>query len=160
MIKVGASRNLQPGEHFWQAKGLFKGVNQLCLFPITQGLEFDAQAFFSSSLAFFSRSCSSCNCRTGRRSETWTVGFGGYCASKTALNMLTVKLARELDRASIKVNLVDPGLTSTGMTGNGPGHSPEDGARPAVALATTHAYGPRAGFYACAPSGELVQKSW
>ncbi|MEB2847009.1 SDR family NAD(P)-dependent oxidoreductase [Rhizobiales bacterium RZME27] len=94
------------------------------------------------------------------RSETWTVGFGGYCASKTALNMLTVKLAKELDRYGIKVNAVDPGLTSTDMTGNGPGHSPEEGARPAVALATTHAYGPTAGFYACAPSGELVLKSW
>ncbi len=94
------------------------------------------------------------------RSETWTVGFGGYCASKTALNMLTVKLAKELDREGIKVNAVDPGLTSTDMTGNGPGHSPEDGARPAFALATTHAYGPTGGFYACVPSGELVQKSW
>lgn len=94
------------------------------------------------------------------RSETWTVGFGGYCASKTALNMLTVKLAKELDRDGIKVNAVDPGLTSTDMTGNGPGHSPEEGARPAVALATTHAYGPTAGFYACTPSGELVQKNW
>ncbi|PYE38580.1 NADP-dependent 3-hydroxy acid dehydrogenase YdfG [Rhizobium sp. PP-F2F-G20b] len=94
------------------------------------------------------------------RSETWMVGFGGYCASKTALNMLTVKLAKELEPDGIKVNAVDPGLTSTDMTGNGPGHSPEDGARPAVALATTHAYGPTAGFFACAPSGELVQKNW
>jgi len=94
------------------------------------------------------------------RSETWTVGFGGYCASKTALNMLTVKLAKELDREGIKVNAVDPGLTSTDMTGNGAGHSPEEGARPAVALATTHAYGPTAGFYACASSGQLLQKNW
>jgi NAD(P)-dependent dehydrogenase (short-subunit alcohol dehydrogenase family) len=94
------------------------------------------------------------------RSETWTVGFGGYCSSKTALNMLTVKLAKELDRDGIKVNAVDPGLTSTDMTGNGPGHSVDVGARPAVALATTHAYGPTGGFFACAPSGELIQKSW
>lgn len=94
------------------------------------------------------------------RSETWTVGFGGYCASKTALNMLTVKLAKELDREGIKVNAVDPGLTSTDMTGNGAGHSPEVGARPAVALATTHAYGPTAGFFACTASGDLLQKSW
>lgn len=94
------------------------------------------------------------------RSETWTVGFGGYCSSKTALNMLTVKLAKELERDGIKVNAVDPGLTSTDMTGNGPGHSVDVGARPAVALATTHAYGPTGGFFACAPSGELIQKSW
>jgi len=94
------------------------------------------------------------------RSETWTVGYAGYCASKTALNMLTVKLAKELDREGIKVNAVDPGLTSTDMTGNKAGHSPEEGARPAFALATTHAYGPTAGFFACAPSGELLQMSW
>ena len=94
------------------------------------------------------------------RSETWSVGFAGYCASKTALNMLTVKLAKELDGEGIKVNAVDPGLTSTDMTGNGPGQSPEEGARAAVALATIHAYGPTAGFYACTSSGELLQKRW
>ncbi len=94
------------------------------------------------------------------RSETWNVGFGGYCASKTALNMLTVKLAKELDREGIKVNAVDPGLTSTDMTGNGAGHPPEIGARPAVALAMAHAFGPSAGFYSCSAQGELVQKNW
>lgn len=94
------------------------------------------------------------------RGETWSVGFAGYCASKTALNMLTVKLAKELASEGIKVNAVDPGLTSTDMTGNGPGHSPDQGARPAVALATTHAYGPTAGFYACAESGALLLKPW
>lgn len=94
------------------------------------------------------------------RSETWTVGLGGYCASKTALNMLTVKLAKELASEGIKVNAVDPGLTSTDMTGNGAGHSPDDGARPAVALATTHAYGPTAGFYACDPAGRLAPIRW
>lgn len=94
------------------------------------------------------------------RSETWSVGFAGYCASKTALNMLTVKLAKELASEGIKVNAVDPGLTSTDMTGNGPGHSPDQGARPAVALATTHAYGPTAGLYACTDAGELLLKPW
>lgn len=94
------------------------------------------------------------------RSETWSVGFAGYCASKAALNMLTVKLAKELASEGIKVNAVDPGLTSTDMTGNGLGHSPDQGARPAVALATTHAYGPTAGFYACTDAGELLLKPW
>lgn len=94
------------------------------------------------------------------RSETWSIGFAGYCASKTALNMLTVKLAKELASEGIKVNAVDPGLTSTDMTGNGPGHATDQGARPAVALATTHAYGPTAGLYACTDSGDLLLKQW
>lgn len=94
------------------------------------------------------------------RSENWSVGFAGYCASKAALNMLTVKLAKELDRDSIKVNAADPGLTSTDLTGNGPGHSPDDGARAPIALATTHAFGPTAGFYACSASGELLLHPW
>ena len=94
------------------------------------------------------------------RSENWSVGFGGYCASKAALNMLTIKLAKELDAEGIKVNAADPGLTSTDLTGNGPGHSPDDGARAALAMATIHAFGPTAGFYACSDLGNLVPHQW
>jgi NAD(P)-dependent dehydrogenase (short-subunit alcohol dehydrogenase family) len=94
------------------------------------------------------------------RSENWSVGFAGYCASKAALNMLTIKLAKELDGEGIKVNAADPGLTSTDLTGNGPGHSPDVGARAPVALATTHAFGPTAGFYACSNPGDLVPHRW
>lgn len=111
-------------------------------------------------IVMMSSGLASLNNALDMRSETWTVGFGGYCASKTALNMLTVKLAKELAREGIKVNAIDPGLTSTDMTGNGAGHSPADGARPAVALAMTHAFGPTAGFYTCSASGELVPINW
>lgn len=111
-------------------------------------------------IVMMSSGLSSLNDALDMRSETWGVGFAGYCASKTALNMLTVKLAKELARDGIKVNAVDPGLTSTDMTGNGAGHSPEMGARPAVALALAHAYGPTAGFYSCSAQGELVLNNW
>lgn len=74
--------------------------------------------------------------------------------------MLTVKLAKELDREGIKVNAVDLSLTATDMTGNGLGHSPDVGARPAFALATTHAFGLSGGFYACSALGDLIQKKW
>lgn len=111
-------------------------------------------------IVMMSSGLSSLNDALDMRSETWSVGFSGYCASKAALNMLTVKLAKELDREGIKVNAVDPGLTSTDMTGNGPGHSPEMGARPAVALAMIHAFGPSAGFYSCSAQGDLVEKNW
>ncbi|RYF24046.1 MAG: SDR family oxidoreductase [Oxalobacteraceae bacterium] len=94
------------------------------------------------------------------RSENWSVGFAGYCASKAALNMLTIKLAKELDGEGIKVNAADPGLTATDLTGNGPGHSPDVGARAPVALATTHSFGPTAGFHACSDAGDLVLHRW
>ena len=39
----------------------------------------------------------------------WNVGAAGYSASKAALNMLTVKLAKALLAEGIKVNAADPG---------------------------------------------------
>lgn len=46
VIEVGASGNSQLGEQFRQAIAFLKGVNQLCLLPITQDLQIDAQVFF------------------------------------------------------------------------------------------------------------------
>lgn len=54
------------------------------------------------------------------------------------------------------MNAIDFGLTSTDMKGNGTGHSLEEGARRALALARTNAYESK-GFYACASSGELAK---
>lgn len=79
-------------------------------------------------------------------SENWGVGFAGYCASKSALNMLSLKLAKELLPEGIKVNIVDPGLTSTDLGGH-QGRGPEESAKVAVALATIDAFGPTAGFF-------------
>lgn len=80
-------------------------------------------------------------------SENWTVGFAGYCASKSALNMITVKLAKELAAEGIKVNAADPGLTATDLTGHAGDRSPEEAASIAVRLATLDASGPTAGFF-------------
>ena len=41
----------------------------------------------------------------------------GYCASKAALNMMTVQLAWELRDTKIKVNAADPGYTATDLNG-------------------------------------------
>jgi NAD(P)-dependent dehydrogenase (short-subunit alcohol dehydrogenase family) len=51
----------------------------------------------------------------------WTgynVKYIGYCASKAALNMLTVHLAYELRDTVVKVNSVDPGYTKTDLNNN------------------------------------------
>src|SRR5271168_422060 len=46
------------------------------------------------------------------------VHYAGYCASKAALNMFTVKLAFELRDTHIKVNSADPGYTKTDLNDN------------------------------------------
>lgn len=80
-------------------------------------------------------------------SENWTVPMAGYCASKAALNMFTVKFAKDLAPEGIKVNAADPGLTATDLTGGMGDRTPEEAARVTVALATLGPLGPTGGFF-------------
>ena len=80
-------------------------------------------------------------------SENWTVPMAGYCVSKAALNMVTVKFAKDLAVEGIKVNAADPGLTATDLTGGMGTRTPEEAARVPVALATLGPLGPTAGFF-------------
>lgn len=94
-------------------------------------------------------------------SENWNVGFAGYCASKAALNMLTVKLAKELAGEGIRVNAVDPGLTHTDLGGASATQPPEVGARIAVELAQIDAFGPTGGFFRNKAADTLpTQHAW
>jgi NAD(P)-dependent dehydrogenase (short-subunit alcohol dehydrogenase family) len=70
----------------------------------------------------------------------------GYCASKAALNMLTVQLAFELRGTAIKVNSADPGFTATDMNDNRGTQTVEEGAAEPVRLALLPAEGPTGGF--------------
>lgn len=80
-------------------------------------------------------------------SENWNIGSGAYCASKTALNMFTVKFAKELAAEGIKVNAADPGLTATDLTGHMGSRTPCNAAPIAVRLATLDGFGPTGGFF-------------
>ncbi len=80
-------------------------------------------------------------------SENWNLGSAGYCASKTALNMFTVKFAKELAAEGIKVNAADPGLTATDLNGHIGNRTPRDAAAIAVRLATLDGFGPTGGFF-------------
>lgn len=77
----------------------------------------------------------------------WAVPFAGYCASKTALNMLTVKLAKDLLAEGIKVNAADPGFTATDLNGHTGHRTVEEAAKVVVELATLAPMGPTAGFF-------------
>ena len=70
-----------------------------------------------------------------------------YAASKAALNMFTVSLAKELRQEGIKVNSADPGLTQTDAGGPNAPYTVEQGARPAVWLACIDDDGPTGCFF-------------
>lgn len=93
-------------------------------------------------------------------SENWSVGFAGYCASKSALNMLALKLAKELLPEGIKVNVADPGLTATDLTGQSGNRTPDEAATIAVRLATLGSGGPTGGFFHDSPAYTLSRHPW
>jgi NAD(P)-dependent dehydrogenase (short-subunit alcohol dehydrogenase family) len=76
----------------------------------------------------------------------------GYCASKAAMNMLTVQLASELRDTPIKVNSAAPGYTATDMNQNRGTQTVEEGAAEIVRLALLRADGPSGGFFDSAGS--------
>jgi NAD(P)-dependent dehydrogenase (short-subunit alcohol dehydrogenase family) len=71
----------------------------------------------------------------------------GYCASKAALNMLTVHLAYELRETKIKVNSADPGYTKTDLNDNRGTQPVEVGAMEATRLALLEDDGPTGGSF-------------
>jgi len=71
----------------------------------------------------------------------------GYCASKAALNMLTVQLAVEIAQDGIKVNSADPGFTATDLNNHRGYQSVEEGAEIVVRLALLPDDGPTGGFF-------------
>lgn len=70
-----------------------------------------------------------------------------YCASKAALNMITVQFANELKSVGIKVNSANPGFTATDMNRNRGSRTVEQGAAAPVRLALLPDEGPTAGVF-------------
>jgi len=71
----------------------------------------------------------------------------GYSASKAALNMFTVQLARELKEAGILVNSAAPGYTATDLNNHQGLQTVEEGARVPVQLALLPPDGPTGGYF-------------
>jgi NAD(P)-dependent dehydrogenase (short-subunit alcohol dehydrogenase family) len=83
----------------------------------------------------------------GRHTEAGGVTGVAYPASKAALNMATVQLAKALADTPIKVNSGNPGWCATDMTGHAAPRSAAQGAAIMVRLATLPADGPSGGFF-------------
>lgn len=60
----------------------------------------------------------------------------GYCASKAALNLMTVQLAATLGEENIVVNSIDPGFTATDLNNHRGKQSIPEGAIAAIAQAS------------------------
>jgi NAD(P)-dependent dehydrogenase (short-subunit alcohol dehydrogenase family) len=75
-------------------------------------------------------------------------GFAAaYGASKAAVNMYTIHLARELEPTGIKVNAAHPGWVKTELGGEGAPMEATEGAHTSVWLATLPADGPTGGYF-------------
>lgn len=81
-----------------------------------------------------------------RHHRLWSLISGAYPASKAALNMLTLHYAKELDSASIKVNMVSPGYCATDFTRHQGFRTAAQGAAVAVEMATLPDDGPTGTF--------------
>lgn len=71
----------------------------------------------------------------------------GYNSSKSALNAVTVSLAKSLAEDGIKVNAADPGYTATDFNGHSGYRAVEQAAAGIAWLASQDAGGPTGGFY-------------
>ena len=90
----------------------------------------------------------------------WNVDAAGYSASKAALNMLTVKLAKALLADGIKVNAADPGYTATDLNGHSGPRTVEEAAAIALALATLGPMGPTGGFFNDGHAVQMARHRW
>lgn len=85
--------------------------------------------------------------------QFYDVNFLGYNSSKTALNAITVSLAKDLAASGIKVNAADPGYTATDFNRHSGYRTVEQAASGIVWLASLDETGPTGGFFF---DGEVV----
>jgi NAD(P)-dependent dehydrogenase (short-subunit alcohol dehydrogenase family) len=83
---------------------------------------------------------------SGSVADTWP-GTPAYSMSKAALNMLTVKMAADLEGSTVKVNAVCPGWVRTAMGGEAAPRSVSEGAASILWAALLPDDGPNGGFF-------------
>jgi NAD(P)-dependent dehydrogenase (short-subunit alcohol dehydrogenase family) len=81
------------------------------------------------------------------QSPYYPVNTAGYNSSKTALNALTVQLAKQLTGSNIKVNSACPGWVQTDMGSTAAPRTVQEGVRIIIQLATLPNNGPNGGFF-------------
>jgi NAD(P)-dependent dehydrogenase (short-subunit alcohol dehydrogenase family) len=83
--------------------------------------------------------------QTGTEADAWV--SAAYAPSKTMLNAVTIQYAKELRDTQVKINVVDPGYTSTDFTNNYGDRSPAQAAAIVLEFATLPDDGPTGAFF-------------
>ena len=83
---------------------------------------------------------------SGSFADSWP-GTPAYSMSKCALNMLTLKMAADLEGTNVKVNAVCPGWVRTAMGGEEAPRDVSEGAASILWAALIPADGPNGGFF-------------
>ena len=135
-------------------------VNAFGVVRVTQALLPLLRKSSSARIVMMSSGLGSIAAAADMTSEMWVPGYAGYCASKAALNMFTVKFAKELLADGIKVNAADPGFTATDLNGHSGPRSVEQAATIAVELATLGPLGPTGGFFNDGHADRLGRYRW
>ena len=135
-------------------------VNTLGPLRVTQAFLPYLRASKAARVVMMSSSLGSIAAALDPTSDSYGVSLFGYQASKAALNMVTVLVAKELLTENIKVNAVNPGFTATDLNGHQGLRSVAEGARIAVDLATISHIGPTAGFFHDGYFNQPAKHSW
>ena len=158
-ISVGSPPPRVTEEAIDDVRAMFE-VNTLGPLRVTQALLPLLRKSAAPRVVMMSSGLGSISDTADMASLIWNVDAAGYSASKAALNMLTVKLAKGLLADGIKVNAADPGYTATDLNGHSGTRTVEEAAAIAVELATFGALGPTGGFFNDGHAGQLARYRW
>lgn len=146
-VGIGSGLGEQPSsENLDNIQSMF-GTNLFGTIRVTQAFLPLIRKSPAARIVMMSSGLGSITLTSDMKSPTWNLPALGYSASKSALNMFTVKLAKELLATGIKVNAACPGSVATDMGGPAAPRTVEQGAAIAIRLATLDWMGPTGGLY-------------
>jgi NAD(P)-dependent dehydrogenase (short-subunit alcohol dehydrogenase family) len=157
---VGGSMGIQPSaESVDDIREIFE-INLFGTIRATQAFLPLLRRSASARIVMMSSGLGSIALTADMKAPIWGMTATGYSASKTALNMFTVKLAKELLGEGIKVNAACPGSVATDMGGAMAPRTVEQGALIAVRLATLDWMGPTGGFFHDDEGPQIAPYGW
>lgn len=122
-------------------------TNVLGPIRVTQGFKSLLKAAGHSNVVMVSSGLGSLGWLSDPEHPFYGVNALGYNSSKSALNAVTVSMAKSLAADGIKVNAADPGYTATDFNGHSGYRKVEQAAAGIAWLASQDEFGPTGGFY-------------